>query len=44
VRKVAFLLTALASLTVLVYGLSRGEVLKTLVNGALICLSCIGIG
>jgi hypothetical protein len=44
VRKIAFLLTAAASLSALVYGVSRGEVIKTLVNGALICLSCIGIG
>jgi Co/Zn/Cd efflux system component len=43
-RKVAFLLTAAASLTALGYGLSRGEALKALLNGALLCLSCIGIG
>jgi len=35
-RKVAFLLTALASLAVLSYGLYRGEALKTLINGALL--------
>jgi Co/Zn/Cd efflux system component len=32
------------SLAVLAYGLNRGEALKALINGALLCLSCIGIG
>jgi Co/Zn/Cd efflux system component len=36
VRKVAFLLTALASLAALTYGLYRGEALKALINGALL--------
>jgi hypothetical protein len=36
VRRVAFLLTASASLAALAYGLYRGDVLMTLVNGALL--------
>jgi Co/Zn/Cd efflux system component len=37
-------MTGVASVGALAYGLYRAEALKTLINGALLCLSCIGIG
>jgi hypothetical protein len=43
-RLLAFLATVAASAALLAGGIWRGEILKTLVNGALLCLSCIGVG
>lgn len=43
-RILAFLASAAASAAALGYGIRHGELIKTLVNGALLCLSCIGVG
>ena len=44
VRPVAFLVTAAVAVSVLFLGIHRKEIAEVLMNGALLCLSCIGIG
>ena len=41
---IAFLVTAVGAVSVLLYGIFRKEIAEVLINGALLCLSCIGIG
>lgn len=41
---IAFLVTAAAAVSVLLFGIFRKEIAEVLINGALLCLSCIGIG
>ena len=43
-RPVAFLVTAVGAVAVLMCGIFRREIAEVLMNGALLCLSCIGIG
>jgi len=43
-RTVAFLVTAVGAVAVLMCGIFRREIAEVLINGALLCLSCIGIG
>jgi len=43
-RGIAFILTAAAAAGLLAFGIARGEIVETLRNAVLICLSCIGIG
>ena len=43
-RPVAFLVTAAVAVSVLLLGIHRNEIAEVLMNGALLCLSCIGIG
>jgi hypothetical protein len=43
-RPVAFLATAVVAVSVLLFGIFRKEIAEVLINGALLCLSCIGIG
>jgi hypothetical protein len=43
-RPIAFLVTAVGAASVLLYGIFRKEIAEVLINGALLCLSCIGIG
>ena len=44
VRPIAFLVTAVGAVSVLFFGIFRKEIAEVLMNGALLCLSCIGIG
>jgi hypothetical protein len=43
-RPIAFLVTAVLAASVLSIGIFRKEIAEVLINGALLCLSCIGIG
>jgi hypothetical protein len=43
-RPVAFLVTAVGAVSILLFGIFRKEIAEVLINGALLCLSCIGIG
>jgi hypothetical protein len=43
-RQIAFLVTAVGAVSVLLFGIFRKEIAEVLINGALLCLSCIGIG
>ena len=43
-RPIAFLFTAAGAVSVLLFGIFRKEIAEVLINGALLCLSCIGIG
>jgi len=43
-RPIAFLVTAAGAVSVLSFGIFRKEIAEVLINGALLCLSCIGIG
>jgi hypothetical protein len=43
-RPIVFLVTAVGAVSVLLFGIFRKEIAEVLLNGALLCLSCIGIG
>jgi hypothetical protein len=43
-RPIAFLAAAAGAVSVLLFGIFRKEIAEVLINGALLCLSCIGIG
>jgi hypothetical protein len=43
-RPIVFLVTAMGAVSVLLFGIFRKEIAEVLLNGALLCLSCIGIG
>jgi hypothetical protein len=43
-RPIAFLVTTMGAVSVLLFGIFRKEIAEVLINGALLCLSCIGIG
>jgi hypothetical protein len=43
-RPIAFLVTVVGAVSVLLCGIFRKEIAEVLTNGALLCLSCIGIG
>jgi hypothetical protein len=43
-RPIVFLVTAMGAVSVLLFGIFRKEIAEVLMNGALLCLSCIGIG
>jgi hypothetical protein len=43
-RPIAFLVTVVGAVSVLLSGVFRKEIAEVLINGALLCLSCIGIG
>jgi hypothetical protein len=43
-RSIAFLITVVGAVSALSFGIFRKEIPEVLINGALLCLSCIGIG
>ena len=43
-RPIAFLVTVVGAVSVLLCGIFRKEIAEVLINGSLLCLSCIGIG
>jgi hypothetical protein len=43
VRKLVFILLAIALGAALIHGLASGGFFETLTNGAMICLTCIGV-